>query len=69
MAEQPLLLTEIESYCRIFGFSDDAEFFFYAIFEMDAEYMKFLGDKRKQEREENERKQKSKGWRGMLSRK
>lgn len=69
MAQQPLLMTEIETYCRNFGFECDSDFFFYLMFELDAEYMKFLSEKRKQEQEENDRVNKSKGWRGMFSRK
>lgn len=48
MAELPLQMTEIESYCRVFDFDDDREFFFRLMFLLDAEYMKFLADKREQ---------------------
>lgn len=53
MAELPLLMTEIESYCRVFGFQEDEEFFFNVMFTLDAEYMKFLAEKREQEKAEN----------------
>ena len=53
MAEQPLLMTEIESYCRVFGFQEDAEFFFQVMFTLDAEYMKYVAEQREQQKAEN----------------
>ena len=46
----PLQISEILLYAKIHGFSGDIQFFYKCITAMDAEYFKFEGEKKKQEK-------------------
>lgn len=61
-AQQPIQLSEMEVYCREFGFDEDKDFFYKMMFDCDAEYMAHLAEKIAQEKELEKSKRPGKGY-------